>query len=74
VLAVEGHNGAATPVWIMLFEGLEAPTPGALPRMAAPVTANGTFRIRPASPREFVGGVRWAASGTPLTFSPAASA
>jgi hypothetical protein len=74
VLAVEGHNGSAGPVWVMLFEGAQPPASGDVPRMAARVRTNGGFRMRPASPREFVGGVRWAASGTPIAFSPAAGA
>lgn len=74
VLAVSGHNGAASNVWIMLFEGATAPAAGDVPRMAAPAPAMSTFRMRPASPRDFASGVRWAASSAPLAFAPAAGA
>jgi hypothetical protein len=74
ILAVAGYNGSAAPLWMMLFDGPALPAAGAVPRMAAPAPAGGPFRMRPASPREFVGGVVWAASAAPLTLAPAAGA
>jgi hypothetical protein len=62
-------HGAA-PVWLMLFEGRNAPA-GDVPRMASPATTNGSFRRRLVSPRELGGGVRRAASATPPAYSPA---
>ncbi len=70
VLAVDGFNAGPGAVWLMLFEGATAPSGGASPRMATPAPAGAPFRIRPSSPREFVGGVRWAASASPLTLTP----
>ncbi len=70
VLAVEGFNAGAGSLWVMLFEGPALPAAGAAPRMAAPAPAGAPFRMRPASAREFLGGVVWAASAAPLTFTP----
>ena len=72
VLAVHGYNAAADPAWLMLFEGRAVPAAGATPRLATPALR--VFQIRPASPRDFVAGVVWAASSTPLAFTPAPDA
>jgi len=72
VLAVHGYNAGSEPLWAMLFEGSALPVAGAVPRMATPAAR--LFRMRPASPREFVAGVVWAASSTPLVFTPAPGA
>jgi len=72
VLALHGYNAGNDPLWLMLFEGHALPEPGAVPRMATPALR--LFRMRPVSPREFVAGVVWAASSTPLFFTPAPGA
>jgi hypothetical protein len=68
VVRLEGYNAGAAPTWVMFFDG--APKPGDTPVAARPVQPSRAFTIPRTDTQAFRVGVSWAASTTPLTFTP----
>jgi hypothetical protein len=69
VLSVHGFNVGPSDVFCMLFDASELPLDGASPRLVVPAPRTAPFSLRLASPRDFVGGVTWAASSDPFTLA-----
>jgi hypothetical protein len=76
VLAVEGHTGGIGAVYVMLFDAPVVPPDGATPRLSvfAPSVLGGSFSRQLAAPRDFVSGIAWAPSITPLRLTRAVGA
>jgi hypothetical protein len=70
VLSVEGYNAAASKRWAMVFDAAGLPPNGSFPLMAAPAAGfPASFTLRRFDTREFLSGVYWAASTSPLTLT-----
>ncbi len=69
VLGVHGFNVGPSDVFCMLFETSELPPGGTSPRLVVPALRTAPFALRLLSPRDFVGGVTWAASSDPFALA-----
>ena len=70
VMAVEGYNAGTSKRWVMVFDATALPPNGSFPLMAAPAAGfPAAFALSRFDSREFLSGVYWAASSSPLTLT-----